>query len=80
MSVAALLLVVGLVNPFVGTEGNGNCLVGPTHPFGMVQPGPDTVLDGGSVCNGYRKSHLGIYGYAAIVAYMFVGTASHVEK
>ena len=64
MSVAALLLVVGLVNPFVGTEGNGNCLVGPTHPFGMVQPGPDTVLDGGSVCNGYRKSHLGIYGFS----------------
>lgn len=68
----ALLLTIGFraaavvdeVDPFIGTEGLGNCFVGATTPLGMVQAGPDTVLDGMSVCNGYRKSHLGIYGFS----------------
>ncbi len=29
------------VDPFIGTEGNGNVVVGPSYPFGMIKPGPD---------------------------------------
>jgi putative alpha-1,2-mannosidase len=34
------------VNPFVGTEGDGNTFPGATVPFGMVQWSPDTKKDG----------------------------------
>ena len=30
------------IRPLVGTQGEGNTYPGPTAPFGMVQPGPDT--------------------------------------
>ena len=30
-----------LVNPHIGTGARGNCLIGPTLPFGMVRLGPD---------------------------------------
>jgi predicted alpha-1,2-mannosidase len=29
------------VDPFLGTEGGGNTLPGPSLPFGMIKPGPD---------------------------------------
>ncbi|MFC7431890.1 MULTISPECIES: GH92 family glycosyl hydrolase [unclassified Agrococcus] len=32
-----------LVNPFVGTESEGNAYPGATMPFGMVQPSPDNT-------------------------------------
>ena len=34
------------VNPFIGTGGHGHTFPGPSLPFGMIQPGPDTRLTG----------------------------------
>ena len=34
------------VNPLIGTGGHGHTFPGPVVPHGMVQPGPDTRLDG----------------------------------
>jgi predicted alpha-1,2-mannosidase len=36
------------VDPFIGSEGDGNVFVGPSCPFGMIKPGPD--------CNKYANS------------------------
>ncbi len=33
---------VGLVNPFIGSQGDGNTFPGAVAPFGMAQPSPDT--------------------------------------
>jgi predicted alpha-1,2-mannosidase len=30
------------VDPWIGTEGAGNTIIGPSLPFGMIKPGPDT--------------------------------------
>ncbi|GMA30029.1 GH92 family glycosyl hydrolase [Litorihabitans aurantiacus] len=35
--------LAALVNPFVGTESEGNAYPGATVPFGMVQPSPDNT-------------------------------------
>lgn len=42
---------VQLVNPFIGTGGHGHTFPGPTTPFGMVQLGPDTRLEGWDGCS-----------------------------
>ncbi|MGL4598144.1 MAG: hypothetical protein ACRCYO_11465, partial [Bacteroidia bacterium] len=34
------------VNPMIGTDGHGHTFPGPSAPFGMIQVGPDTRLDG----------------------------------
>lgn len=34
---------VEYIDPFVATDGGGNCLVGPYLPFSLVRLGPDTV-------------------------------------
>ena len=57
------------VDPFIGTEGKGNTLPGPTAPFALIQPGPDS----GSVdiagrknpryCNGYKRDDARIIGF-----------------
>lgn len=31
------------VDPFIGTQGGGNCFPGATTPLGMVQPGPEST-------------------------------------
>lgn len=31
------------VDPFIGTQGDGNCFPGATTPMGMVQPGPEST-------------------------------------
>jgi predicted alpha-1,2-mannosidase len=36
------------VDPFIGSEGQGNVFVGPSCPFGMVKPGPDCNRDSNS--------------------------------
>ncbi|MDZ4668744.1 MAG: GH92 family glycosyl hydrolase [bacterium] len=54
-----------LVNPFVGTGGHGHTFPGPTVPFGMVQVGPDTRIDGSwDGCSGYHHSDSIIYGFS----------------
>jgi len=30
------------VDPFIGTDNGCNCFPGPSHPFGLMQPGPDS--------------------------------------
>jgi predicted alpha-1,2-mannosidase len=52
------------VNPFIGTGGHGHTYPGPALPFGMIQPGPDTRLDGWDGCSGYHYTDSVIYGFS----------------
>jgi predicted alpha-1,2-mannosidase len=36
------------IDPFIGSEGDGNVFVGPSSPFGMVKPGPDCNISSNS--------------------------------
>src|SRR5512145_2005021 len=49
------------IRPLVGTQGEGNTYPGPTAPFGMVQPGPDT--NGEKFC-GYDYTDRFLYGFS----------------
>ncbi|HKL03150.1 MAG TPA: hypothetical protein VJ911_05720, partial [Cryomorphaceae bacterium] len=53
-----------LVNPFVGTGGHGHTHPAASAPFGMVQLGPDTRLDGWDGCSGYHYTDTAIYGFS----------------
>ena len=33
--------VANKVDPFLGIDGGGNTIPGPSMPFGMIKPGPD---------------------------------------
>ncbi len=55
---------VDLVDPFIGTGGHGHTFPGPSLPFGMIQPGPDTRLTGWDGCSGYHFSDSVIYGFS----------------
>ena len=46
--------VLDLIDPFIGTKGTGHTTPAATYPFGMVQPGPDTGLEGWERCSGYQ--------------------------
>src|SRR5438045_9640464 len=51
------------VNPFVGTDNDGNTFPGATVPFGMVQWSPDTTANGfyhyrDSKIRGFSLTHL----------------------
>ena len=52
------------VNPFVGTDGHGHTFPGAIVPFGMIQPSPDTRLDGWDGGSGYHYSDDTIYGFS----------------
>lgn len=52
------------VDPFIGTGGHGHTFPGPCYPFGMVQLGPDTRLEGWDGCSGYHYSDSLIYGFS----------------
>jgi predicted alpha-1,2-mannosidase len=56
--------VTSLVDPFIGTGGHGHTYPGPSLPFGMIQPGPDTRLTGWDGCSGYHYSDSRIYGFS----------------
>ncbi|GAB3871187.1 GH92 family glycosyl hydrolase [Terrabacter terrigena] len=56
---AAAEPLVGSVNPFIGTQDNGNTFPGASAPFGMVQVSPDTGGEGG-----YDHSQKSIYGFS----------------
>jgi predicted alpha-1,2-mannosidase len=49
------------IRPLVGTQGEGNTYPGPTAPFGMVQPGPDT--NGEKFC-GYDYTDQFLHGFS----------------
>ena len=51
------------VNPFVGTDGHGHTFPAATLPFGMIQAGPDTRLNGWDGCSGYHYSDSVILGF-----------------
>ena len=52
------------VNPFIGTGGHGHTFPGPSLPFGMIQPGPDTRLTGWDSSSGYHYSDSKIVGFS----------------
>src|SRR6185436_8104771 len=52
------------VDPFIGTGGHGHTFPGPTLPFGMIQPGPDTRLTGWDGCSGYHAADTFIHGFS----------------
>jgi predicted alpha-1,2-mannosidase len=53
-----------LVNPFIGTGGHGHTHPAAMRPFGMIQAGPDTRLEGWDGCSGYHYDDDTIYGFS----------------
>ena len=52
------------VNPFIGTGGHGHTFPGPVMPNGMIQPSPDTRIDGWDACSGYYYEDSTINGFS----------------
>ncbi len=52
------------VNPLIGTDFHGHTHPSATMPFGMVQLGPDTRLDGWDGCSAFHYSDSVIYGFS----------------
>lgn len=52
------------VNPFIGTGGHGHTFPGAVVPHGMMQPGPDTRIDGWDACSGYYYADTTINGFS----------------
>ena len=55
---------IDFVDPFIGTEYSGNVFPGPTRPFGLVQPGPDSGHGSGRYAAGYKHLEETIYGFS----------------
>ncbi len=53
-----------LVDPLIGTDFHGHTHPSATMPFGMVQLGPDTRLDGWDGCSAFHYSDSIIYGFS----------------
>jgi putative alpha-1,2-mannosidase len=51
-------------NLFIGTGGHGHTHPSAQRPFGMVQLGPDTRLEGWDGCSGYHFSDTALYGFS----------------
>ena len=54
----------GYVNPFIGTGGHGHTFPGAVVPHGMIQPSPDTRIDGWDACSGYYYEDSTINGFS----------------
>ena len=52
------------VNPFIGTGGHGHTFPGAVVPHGMIQPSPDTRIDGWDACSGYYYEDSTINGFS----------------
>ena len=52
------------VNPFIGTGGHGHTFPGAVVPHGMIQPSPDTRIDGWDACSGYYYDDNTINGFS----------------
>ncbi|MDR0891538.1 MAG: GH92 family glycosyl hydrolase [Mediterranea sp.] len=52
------------VNPFIGTGGHGHTFPGPVVPHGMIQPSPDTRIDGWDACSGYYYADTTLNGFS----------------
>ena len=56
---------VDLVDPAIGTRNGGNTIIGPSLPFGMIKPGPDTGANDqnsgyspADSINGFSQTHV----------------------
>ena len=52
------------VNPFIGTGGHGHTFPGALVPYGMIQPSPDTRINGWDACSGYHYSDSLLNGFS----------------
>ena len=52
------------VNPMIGTGGHGHTFPGAVTPHGMIQPSPDTRIDGWDACSGYYIADTLINGFS----------------
>ena len=52
------------VDPMIGTGGHGHTFPGATVPHGMIQPSPDTRIDGWDACSGYYYADSLINGFS----------------
>ncbi len=52
------------VNPFIGTGGHGHTYPAAVVPHGMIQPGPDTRINGWDSSSGYYYNDSTINGFA----------------
>lgn len=52
------------VNPFIGTGGHGHTFPGAVVPHGMIQPSPDTRIDGWDACSGYYYADSTMNGFS----------------
>ncbi len=52
------------VHVFLGTDGTGHTFPGPSMPFGMVQPSPDTRDEGWSHTSGYQFRDTTVLGFS----------------
>ncbi|MGN1245172.1 MAG: GH92 family glycosyl hydrolase [Muribaculaceae bacterium] len=53
-----------MVNLMIGTGGHGHTHPAAMVPHGMIQPGPDTRIDGWDACSGYHYSDSTINGFS----------------
>ena len=56
--------LVGYVDPFIGTGGDGHTFPGAAMPGGLVQLSPDSGKQGGDWCAGYHYSDTEIAGFS----------------
>jgi len=56
--------VTSMVDPFIGTSASGHTYPAACVPFGMVQVGPDTGIEGWDWCSGYHASDSSIMGFS----------------
>ena len=52
------------VDPFIGTGGHGHTYPGAVVPNGMIQPSPDTRIDGWDACSGYYYADSTLNGFS----------------
>jgi predicted alpha-1,2-mannosidase len=76
---------VSVVNPFIGTEDEGNTFPGPSAPFGMVQLSPDTGHTTGykwsdGRIQGFSHTHLSGVGCPAMGDVPFMPTTGDVTE
>ncbi|OCX52276.1 alpha-mannosidase [Mucilaginibacter sp. PPCGB 2223] len=80
------------VDPFIGSEGQGNVFVGPSRPYGMIKPGPDVNKASNSGYSpdldiplyGFSQTHVSGTGggpkYGNILVMPFAGNFDRVKQ
>lgn len=56
--------ILDRVDPRIGTGGHGHVFVGANVPFGMVQAGPQQIIDAWDWCSGYHDSDTLLIGFS----------------